>query len=379
MNYDKNAFKAGLFIVVAIGLGIAILVAIKGTGALFDPMQNLTAEFELSENVGGLTVGDAVRVGGVKQGRVTDVRYLARDSQHTSPRFRVDFTLPARFDIRSDAIIQVEQGLTGTSNLNISSLGTGRVASSGDVLDGQGASLARIFDRAPLVVESLNETLVEARSTIGDIRQQIAPVVKRYDDTMQRADQTLTHARDIFGDTKTDIRSTIANLSNATATFKERLPTTFEKVDQFLTKTTATIENVSGTLTDIRVSAANTKDVTAEAKSLLIRNRTKIDNMISGLRDTSSNLENASSEIRRSPWRLLYQPKAEELSNLNIYDSARAFSQAATRLNDAATAVRDASEDPTLTPQRMKELLDSLDASFEHYKSVESKLWNAVK
>ncbi len=379
MNYDKNAFKAGLFIVAAIGLCVAILVAIKGTGAFFDPMQNLTAEFELTENVGGLTIGDAVRVGGVNQGRVTDVRFVASDANGASHRYHIDFALPARFDIRRDAIVQVEQGLTGTSNLNISAFGTGLAAKPGDVLDGQGATLARILDRAPQVVDTLNDTLAEARGAIGDIRQQVGPVVKRYDSTMERADQTLTHARDIFGDTKTDIRTTIGNLSTATGTLKERLPVTFEKVDQFLTKTTATIESASGTLADIRVSAANAKDVTAEVKSILIRNRSKIDNMLTGLRDTSSNLENASAEIRRSPWRLLYQPKADELSNLNIYDSAREFSEAATRLNDAATAVRDAAKDPTLSPERMKELLDSLDASFEKYRSVESKLWTAVK
>jgi hypothetical protein len=101
--------------------------------------------------------------------------------------------------------------------------------------------------------------------------------------------------------------------------------------------------------------------------------------MLTGLRDTSSNLENASAEIRRSPWRLLYQPKADELSNLNIYDSAREFSEAATRLNDAATAVRDAAKDPAISPERMKELLDALDTSFEKYRTVETKLWETVK
>ncbi len=379
MINDKNAFKAGLFIVISILLCVMILVGIRGTGTLFNPMRDLTVAFELTENVGGLKIGDTVRVGGVDQGRVKSMQFIESDAQHDWPHFEVVFSLPTRYDIRTDAVVQVEQGLTGTSNLNISAFGSNAPAKDQDVLDGQGGSLARILDRAPQMVANLDGVLADARTTITDVRGHVPNIVKRYDSTMQRADEALTQARDIFGDTKTDIRSTIANLNTATGTLKDKLPVTFDKIDTFLTKTTETIDGAKGSLADIRTAAANTKDVTSEAKSLLIRNRSKIDNMIAGLKDTSTNLENASSEIRRSPWRLLYQPKTDELSNLNIYDSAREFSEAATRLNDAASAVRDASADVTTQPEQMQNLLKGLDASFEKYKDVESKLWNAVK
>ncbi|GIW75391.1 MAG: hypothetical protein KatS3mg104_0454 [Phycisphaerae bacterium] len=53
----------------------------------------------------------------------------------------------------------------------------------------------------------------------------------------------------------------------------------------------------------------------------------------------------------------------------------REFAQAATRLDDAASAVRDASQDPTLSTQRLQELLQTLDESFQKYKDIEAKLW----
>ncbi len=379
MTNEKNALKAGLFIVLCILLGVGILIGIRGTGQLFNPMRDITVAFDLGENLGGLKVGDQVRVNGVQQGRVKDIRFVEPDKDAVASRFEVDFTLPTVYDLRKDAMIEVEQGLTGTSNLNVNAFGTGEPVKSGDVLDGQGGALARVMQRAPQVVDTLDATLADARGAINDVRNQVPHIVKRYDSTMQRADEALTEARDIFGDTKTDIRGTMANLNAATGTFKDKLPTIFEKADTFLTKTTETVEGARGTLADIRVAAANTKDATGEAKSLLIRNRSRFDNMIASLRNTSTNLENASSEIRRSPWRLLYQPKADELSNLNIYDSAREFAQAATNLNDAASAVRDASQDPSITADEMKQLLGALDASFAKYKDVESKLWNAVK
>jgi ABC-type transporter Mla subunit MlaD len=225
----------------------------------------------------------------------------------------------------------------------------------------------------------LQTTLDEAQQVVSQIRHQIPAVVQRYDSTLTRIDQAFTEVKDILGDTKTDIRSMLSNLNHTTATFKSRLPTTFDKADNFLTRTTETIDNARGTLGDIRAAADHLKNATAEARSILVRNRSKIDNMITSLRNTSTQLESASTEIRRSPWRLLYQPQINELSNLNLFDATREFAQAATRLDDAASAVRDASQDPTLSTQRLQELLQTLDESFQKYKDIEAKLWDEIR
>lgn len=379
MPNDKNAFKAGLFILIAIGLGVAILFAIRGTGTLLSPMQTVRAEFNLDENLGGLKVGDPVRIGGFDQGKVSDIEFANRD---TAPRFIISFTLPAGYDLREDAVVQIEQGLTGTANLNIVSVGAGKPYAEGTTLDGRPSALGEIYLAA-----------AEAKEAVAKIKSKVDPAYDRYEAVMGKAeavlasadkalgtgDAALANARDLLGDTKTDIRGTVANLHTATGTLKERLPTTFDKAEQFLETTTKTIDGAKGTLEDIRIAAANIKDATAEARSLLVRNRSKIDNMIGSLRNTSTNLESASAEIRRSPWRLLYQPKADELSNLNIYDSTREFAGAATNLNDAASAVRDAMADPSITTQQLQELIDALDASFKKYREVETKLWEAVK
>jgi ABC-type transporter Mla subunit MlaD len=373
MKNDRNAFKAGLFIVGAILLGVAMLVAIRGTGTLLNPTKTYTAAFALSENLGGLKVGDSVRVGGYDQGRVTAIRFVpAADGGH---RFEADFTLPSSYEIKADAVVQIEQGLTGTADLNVSSLGGSVAVADGATLDGVGSALSEFYAIAP-----------QARQLVVDVRAKIDPAYQAYDRVMTRADtalvtghETLAEARSIFGDTRSDLRTTISNLSNTTAALRTRLPETLAKLDAFIDTATAAVANTRGTLDDIRVAAANTKDTTAEAKSLLVRNRTRIDTMIAKLGSTSTNLDAASVEIRRSPWRLLYQPKAEELSNLNVYDSARQFAQGAQELNAAAAAVRDAMADPTIKTEQMAALMKTLDASFEKYRMIENKLWDAVK
>jgi hypothetical protein len=76
---------------------------------------------------------------------------------------------------------------------------------------------------------------------------------------------------------------------------------------------------------------------------------------------------------------LLYKPTKDEIGNLNLYDSARQFSEGANQLSDAAGALRDAMHDPVADRARMQQLLDQLNKSFDHFNAVEQKLWNAVK
>src|SRR5690349_20736833 len=120
MTNDKNAFKAGLFILIAIALGVTVFVMIRGAGSFFRPMREVTVAFMLDENLGGLKIGNTVRVGGYDQGRVPNIAFVNDANQ-----FRVTFTLPTHYDLRSDAVVQIEQGRTGASNLNISAFGSG--------------------------------------------------------------------------------------------------------------------------------------------------------------------------------------------------------------------------------------------------------------
>ena len=80
-------------------------------------------------------------------------------------------------------------------------------------------------------------------------------------------------------------------------------------------------------------------------------NKGKLDGIIAAAKSTTENLKAASVEIRHSPWRLLYKPSEGEVANLTLYDSARQFSEGTTQLNDAAQALRDATQDKQAEPK----------------------------
>ncbi|MGN6625806.1 MAG: MlaD family protein [Tepidisphaeraceae bacterium] len=374
MATDQNAFKAGLFILASVGLGAGILVAIRGTGSWFEPMRDVRAAFTLDQNLGGLKAGDPARVGGLDQGRVKSIDFIP-GVQGKPPHFEVHFSLPEKYDLRTDAVVQVEQGLTGTADLNISDFGKGEKWQNAAPLAGKPSQFSAL-----LALGS------EGGGLIADLRGKIGPAYEKYANIADRAGDFLGQAKaavakvdTAVGDTRDRIAPTLDNLKVASATLRERLPDSIDRANRLLNEASDTLGDVRHAMKDVQAAATNTKDATAEARSLLIRNHTKVDNIVDSLRNTSINLEGTSEEVRRSPWRLLYQPNKDELNNLNLYDSARLFARAAGELNDAAGAVRDAARDPAVDQKQLQAVLSDLQRTFAKYREVEDTLWRDVK
>jgi hypothetical protein len=83
---------------------------------------------------------------------------------------------------------------------------------------------------------------------------------------------------------------------------------------------------------------------------------------------TSQQLKLASIEMRRSPWKLLYRPSADELEHELLYDAARAFAVAAADLRASSESVN-----RILTNHG-----DRVTENQELYRRLESKLLNSM-
>lgn len=371
MPTDKNAVKAGLFIVVALVLAAGLLVLLQGSRKWFEPTRTVTAEFELTENLSGLKVGDPVRVGGFDQGRVKAVRFATGQP----PRLEVDFSLPEKYALFADANVGIEQALTGAANLNIVDFGRTGEWKEGTKLDGRPGALTTIYALAP-----------EITGLVAAVRAKVGPAYDRYDKTLTNADGATIEAKkamaaftDFLGGSGPDLRGTLANMNKATDTLNARLPKTMDKADAFIDETKQTVAEARGTIKDAKAALVAARDTVNDAHALLTRNRSRIDHILGSVRETAINLEGASAEIRRSPWRLLYKPTAEEAGNLTLYDTTRQFARAAAQLNDAAGAVRDAAADPTVDKQLLQTLTTDLQATFSKYRQMEQALWQGVK
>ncbi|HEX8325162.1 MAG TPA: MlaD family protein [Tepidisphaeraceae bacterium] len=371
MPTDKNAVKAGLFIVVAVVLAAGLLVALQGSRRWFEPTHTVTAAFELTENLGGLKPGDPVRVGGFDQGQVKAVRFVSGQPPH----LEVDFTLPKKYELHADATVGVEQALTGAANLNVTDFGRVGTWAEGTLLDGRPGPMSAIYALAP-----------EISGFVAAVQAKVGPAYDRYDQLAANADSATTQARraiasfnDFLNGTTPDVRGALANLNRATATLNTRLPRSLDKADAFIDETYATVKDARVAVADAKAAMVAARGAIGDAHGLLTRNRARIDNILASVRETAMNLEGASAEIRRSPWRLLYQPSAAEVGNLALYDTTRQFARAAGQLNDAAGAVRDAAAEPGVDRKQLDALLSDLQRTFGKYQEVEQALWRGVK
>src|ERR1700722_7347774 len=113
MNKDRNAFLAGLFILVSVGMMVFVIVGIAGLNNFLEPTQALSVQFQLLDNIGGLATGDDVRIGGAKVGVVRGISFEMPIGG--TPRIKIDFTMPKKFVVHTDADVTIESQLTGSS------------------------------------------------------------------------------------------------------------------------------------------------------------------------------------------------------------------------------------------------------------------------
>src|SRR5438128_10575001 len=115
MNKDRNALRAGIFSILSVVLAITVIIGIKGLDRILDPVDKRYARFTLQDDLGGLRVGDDVRIGGYKVGQVRQIEVVpASDSRLAKspsmvastapidqPQILVTFAVPTNSEIKA--------------------------------------------------------------------------------------------------------------------------------------------------------------------------------------------------------------------------------------------------------------------------------------
>jgi ABC-type transporter Mla subunit MlaD len=413
---DRSALRSGLLMLASVALIVCVIIGIKGLSWIKDPTVDYLVAFDLKTNIGGLRVGDEVRVGGFKVGEVKRIMLREdKDPKHPPYYILISFSVPKKYSLREDAKIRIDGTLTGTSWLNFEDIGKGQPLTQGYVLIGLPstttellASIGGLGGEATPLLKNLNATVADVRAKTvplvndtlekfgqtadsfkktgdntaaltADMRASYKPVIEHYHAVADKAIAMLEAVRALFGDSTADFRTTMANLKVSTDSVKAKLPGILDKVDGALAKVDTAVASVNKTLGEVHQTVLNTKDLTGGAKAVVVGNKAKLDNMIASMKTAGDNLKAATAEIRRSPWRLLYKPAPNEMANLNLYDAARQFAEGANDLNDSAGALRDAMKNNQSTPEDLQKLMDRVDQSFGKFKEVEEKLLSTVK
>ncbi|MGD0541319.1 MAG: MlaD family protein [Tepidisphaeraceae bacterium] len=402
MVKQRNALRAGIFMLVSLALIVFVIVAISGAAKFTQAFKTYTVAFSLQDDIGGLRPGDDVRIGGLKVGSVRDIRI---DQERSAVVVLID--IPAKYVIARNAAVQVQHGLTGVAGINIRNLGRGAMLDSNDYLRGNPDEITDFTHQLAAMAPDLRQTLANveiasgklntdldkfaqtsdsftatglaATTTVQELHVRVPELIARIEDLTDSGVRMLDAWRNFVGSSSGDFHQTVANLNHVTGDIRQRLPDVLDRLHGILTKIDVAVGRASTALTEIRSAAGNLDAATGALRSILVDNRSKLNGMIESLKATSDNLKYASVEIRHSPWRLLYQPKPDEVANLNIYDSVRQFAEGADSLDDAASALRDALKDPNADPAEVKRLMQHLNDSFAQFQGVQQKLWKDVR
>ena len=357
-------------------------MAIKGVRAVFTPVDVRKVRFGLTEDLGGLRIGDDVRIGGYKVGVVRSIDLDGLDDGQ-QPSLLITFSLPQKYPLHENAHIGIQTTVTGTSVLNIDNIGSGTLLADSTELTGHPSALSSLL-------ASFSSAGPDLQQIIHDVKTNTLPRVNvaavKAGDTLDSIHKFAEHASTmsdqvsgLLGDSKTDVSTTLANLHKITSDVKDKEPAILDHANTLLVKANTALDNARVAIEDLKGTLANANDISGTARTVISGNRGKLENIVLSLKAASDNLKGATAEVRRSPWRALYRPGPGEMDNLELYDAARQFADGANNMNDAATALRDATKDPKVDQTRLQKLMNELDASFGSFDTVEQKLWKSVK
>ena len=185
----------------------------------------------------------------------------------------------------------------------------------------------------------------------------------------------------ILDENRQPIRETVAHLRATAETLDKRVVGALAaQLDihnhaSLMAKIHQDADLVGQALTEIKMLAT-------EANATMTLNRPSFDRMLLNLKETSEHLKAASKDLRRNPWRLLYQPSDKETREINVFDAARAYAEAAAQLDDASARLEALVTAPgrVVSPSDpdIQAIRQQLTETFEKFSQTEAALWKML-
>ncbi len=414
---SQNNIKAGIFVTVAIFIGLSVVFVLGDFKRLFQATAaEYTAIFPVTQGVEGLGPGSFVNVGGIQVGEVNSVT-LINDAAAPITTIAVGFSIPADFMVREDALVSVQSGLLSTTSwLSFTSMGeSGPQLQPGDVLMGTSVSmLDRLLGSGPAAdmastlesfaaisnqLESngelikwvmgddsaarLDETIISLQNAVeqgddflttlnadwagwsGDIDTLMAQA-DDFAAALQNVSSLVNENQESFQNIVDDLESTMANADSVSETIRT---TTWPKVEVF-------IDTAQSTLLDVQTVVGDVK----ARSSVWIAD---IDRTLANVLLAAQQLNQLLGEVKTSPWRLLYRPTDKQLGQELIYEASRNFVFGAADLKSAAGAMERLLEargaSLTADDAQLEALRSNLMDSADRYQRAQEQLMELLK
>lgn len=439
MAADRNALKVGaVTIAVAVAFFMILIWISQGVSG---SMSRIAVRFESSPAMPTLSPGSTVLVGGQKVGKITAATLNPYEVEDIATKKKVTrYYVWVEADIREDLTLMsdceaIAEGppLGGDGILKIN-LGVSPQPFTGEYIDGaQPAGFAAILASLQSEFDGANPS-----SLLGQIKTQLDPqadtsliakFLKSADDinamTTALGNQLGSEEKTMLlgkihaivdninfmtGSLRTEtdgancqallgkIHLAIDSLNDGLGSVSRVLTTNEPTLDRSLKNIAHMTDNLAGETDASRpdslmaelkktgVMISKTVDdvhtMTSTTREIVVINRENIDRMLVNFKEASDHIKNGMKYVLRHPWRLFNEPKQTEIKQLAIFDAARSFAEAATRIDDASAQLRALAElhdgaIPSDAPE-LDRIKADLDQSREKYKKAEEELWRQL-
>lgn len=241
-------------------------------------------------------------------------------------------------------------------------------------------------DQRRSLLAKLHETLANMNAATGSLREQLESgkpdvmlgkvhaAMDSLNVALRSVVTMLEENRKPLGDTMLHVASTADKLDTRIAESIAQ-QTDAKNPASLMAKLHTSMDQLNAALADVGV-------ITETTRQVFVLNHENLNKLLLNFKETSDHLKSAAKYILRNPWRLLKEPGVVETRQQAIFDAARNFAEAATRLDDASAQLRALTElhngkvpadDPDLARIRA-----SLKQTFEAFNKAEKSLWREL-
>ena len=377
-SHSANNVKAGVFVLVSLAIGLAVIFILGDLwNKLFGlPETTYRVSFTVRDGIGHLQKGSVVRVGGLNVGSVEGVSL----DQNQDPLLGIDvvFSLPSNLALYSNAEAMVQSGLISSNSvLAISSVGWDELHRPDGAPGAAGVRLAS----GDLLVGTPAEGMLgamlgpEASQKLASTLDSIAEVTERL-----RVDGALLQW--VLGQTAAgDMQKSLVNLEGLMARIRldwegqdgqggwskeitdvmasaKALGKIIDTLDSFVNENEANfqsiVNNANATMHKIELTAVpkliemltngdeaidDARRALAEIEAHIPLWTDRIGTLLADLNLAAKQLDLLLQEVRNAPWRLLYHPSEQAVSNELLYEASRNFLFGAADLKAASASM----------------------------------------
>jgi ABC-type transporter Mla subunit MlaD len=234
-----------------------------------------------------------------------------------------------------------------------------------------------------VILSKLHLTLDNINAVTGELRNQMDPnsrsaLLGKLELALDTVNSSLASVNGMLTENRPTLKAALDNVKETSDTLNTGIAKTVAKEldaaspQSLMAKIHASVERMGQSLTDLNKITSATSEVVA-------LNKDNLNSILANFKETSDHMKAATKDLRRNPWRLLYRPTLEETKELNIFDAARAFAEAATRLDDATAKLKALSDarGGKLGPDdpQLKAIRADLQNTFDKFNEAEAALW----